>query len=59
MAKMTYPAIAELMKYGDHTSVMHSENEVVDRLMEGDMDTCSPLIKIYSLFESQDKSQAV
>lgn len=55
MAKMTYPAIKELFGYDCHSSAMHCEQEVVNRLSEGDPVTCSNLVQVYTRFEERDK----
>lgn len=39
MCNMSYPAIADAIGYSDHTSAMHSENEVIERLENGERGT--------------------
>jgi hypothetical protein len=51
MCKMTYPSIAAVIGYNDHTSVMHCEGEVAERLRKGDLETASVLKKVERYFE--------
>lgn len=58
LSKMTCVAIADFLNYDNHTTVLHCEREVVNRLLEGDTETCSMLVKIYATFEEKDKKAA-
>lgn len=52
MCKMSYPRIAEFVGYRDHSCVMYCENEVHDRLKNGDWETVSALRKVEKFFET-------
>lgn len=52
MCGMSYPRIAEFIGYRDHSCVMYSENEVQDRLKNGDWETAQAMRKVESYFEN-------
>jgi chromosomal replication initiation ATPase DnaA len=53
MCRMKYPAIADFFDM-DHSTIIHSENEVLDRLRKGDSETVRALKKVNKFFELKE-----
>jgi chromosomal replication initiation ATPase DnaA len=52
MCKMKYSAIGYFFDL-DHSTIIHSENEVIERLRKGDPDTVQVLKKVQKFFEEK------